>query len=223
MTPLSLSYFSKICTKSLAALRIRKNRQALKMSMAIKKTRLSFGLMKKHMKRLNIKFSGALKLILRSIWNAPWMLLTSVVILVTRPAVEYLSMSEKENLWMFLYMASRRLAARPVDEYAPKRADRMPKSVLKKAIKSIMPPYRKTSDMFPALIPLSMSEAVTYGISTPMMTSAVVQTGVSRAAVLYCLTCLRRVLTIGCNAFYLDKSPLGKGLDGKGATGRIRD
>ena len=64
------------------------------------------------------------------------------------------------------------------------------KSVLKKAIKSIMPPYRKTSDMFPALIPLSMSEAVTYGISTPMMTSAVVQTGVSRAAVLYCLTCL---------------------------------
>ena len=42
------------------------------------------------------------------------MLDTSVVIRVTRPAVENLSISEKEKRWMFSYIARRRFAARPV-------------------------------------------------------------------------------------------------------------
>ncbi len=59
-------------------------------------------------------FSGARNEIRSSIWNALWMLDTSVVIRVTRPAVENLSMSEKEKRWMFSYIARRRFAARPV-------------------------------------------------------------------------------------------------------------
>ena len=97
--------------------------------------------MKKHITRLKTRLSGALKLTRSNIWNAPWMLLTSVVILVTSPAVEYLSMSEKEKRWMLVYIASLRLAARPVEEYAAKRAAKMPNTMLKKAIRSIRRPY----------------------------------------------------------------------------------
>ena len=115
-------------------------------------------------------------------------MLTSVVILVTSPAVEYLSISENEKDWIFSYIAILRFAASPDEEYAANRAARMPKSVLKHAIRSISPPYLYTSGMLPAFIPLSIKEAVTYGIRTPIITSAVVHKGVSKAAALYCFT-----------------------------------
>ena len=120
---------------------IKKKRQVLRITIATRKMRLNLLLIKKHMNRLKTMLSGARKLILSSIWNAPWILLTSVVILVTSPAVEYLSMSENEKRWILVYMASLRLAARPVEEYAAKRAANIPKRVLKKAIRSIKPPY----------------------------------------------------------------------------------
>ena len=60
----------------------------------------------------------------------------------------------------------------------------------------IIAPYRYTSGRLPAPMPLSMMDAVTYGISTPMITSRVVHSGVSKAAALYCLTCLRMVLNM---------------------------
>ena len=43
------------------------------------------------------------------------MLVTSVVSLVTRPAVEKRSMLEKENSCIWPYMASRRFFAKPVE------------------------------------------------------------------------------------------------------------
>ena len=138
---------------------IKKNRQVLRITIATRKMRLNLLLIKKHMNRLKTMLSGARKLILSSIWNAPWILLTSVVILVTSPAVEYLSMSENEKRWILVYMASLRLAARPVEEYAAKRAAKMPNKVLKKAIRSIRAPYLYTSGIFPALIPLSIRDS----------------------------------------------------------------
>ena len=52
---------------------------------------------------------------------------------------------------------------------------------------TIIAPYRYTSGKLPAPMPLSMMDAVTYGISTPMITSRVVHIG---------LTCLRMVLNM---------------------------
>ena len=46
------------------------------------------------------------------------MFVTSVVILVTRPAVLNLSILEKEKVCMFRYILSRRLQANPVDALA---------------------------------------------------------------------------------------------------------
>ena len=88
----------------------------LRTTIAMRNMILSLPLMKKHMNKLNSIFRGALKLMRRSIWKAFWILLTSVVILVTRPAVEYLSISENEKVWIFSYIAILRLAASPDEE-----------------------------------------------------------------------------------------------------------
>ena len=61
---------------------------------------------------------------------------------------------------------------------------------------TMMPPYLYTCGRDPAMMPLSMMEAVAYGMSTPITTSRVVQSGVRSAAALYCLTCLNRVRNI---------------------------
>ena len=47
-----------------------------------------------------IMLAGALTAILMSMAKAIWTLVMSVVILVTRPEAENLSMLENENLWM---------------------------------------------------------------------------------------------------------------------------
>ena len=116
-------------------------RSVASITIATRKITLSLGFMKKHITTLDIRFKGALNETLRSIWMAFWMLDTSVVILVTRPAVEYLSMSENENLWILRYMASLRLAATPVDEYAANRPARIPNRRLRKAIRTMYEPY----------------------------------------------------------------------------------
>ena len=84
------------------------------MTIATRKMILSFLWMRKHIAKAETMFSGARNEVRNSIWKAFWMLDTSVVIRVTRPAVENLSMSEKEKRWMFRYIARRRFAARPV-------------------------------------------------------------------------------------------------------------
>ena len=82
--------------------------------MATRKMILSFLCIRKHIPSAETMFSGARNDTRSSIWKAPWMLDTSVVIRVTSPAVENLSMSENEKRWMFSYIARRRFAARPV-------------------------------------------------------------------------------------------------------------
>ena len=99
---------------SRAACVIRNARKTLSTTIATRKMILSFLWMRKHIARAETMFSGARKETRSSIWKALWMDDTSVVIRVTRPAVENLSMSENEKRWMFAYIASRRFAARPV-------------------------------------------------------------------------------------------------------------
>ena len=72
----------------------------------------------KHMTMLQISVIGALTAIRRIIWYAFCMFVTSVVILVTRPAVLNLSILEKEKVCIFRYILSRRLQANPVDALA---------------------------------------------------------------------------------------------------------
>ena len=113
-TPFRASTWRRICLKSFAARVMRTLRNTLRMTIATRKMILSFLWMRKHIARAETMFSGARKEVRSSIWKAFWMLDTSVVIRVTRPAVENLSMSEKEKRWMFSYIARRRFAARPV-------------------------------------------------------------------------------------------------------------
>ena len=56
---------------------------------------------------------GALTQIRMDIWNACCTFVTSVVILVTSPAVENLSILEKENACIFSYIACLRFMANP--------------------------------------------------------------------------------------------------------------
>lgn len=84
------------------------------------------------------------------------MLLTSVVMRVTSPAVEYLSMSEYANLWMLEYIASLRFVARPEDEYAPQKPDRMPNRSPAQDIRIMIPPYFQTFPISLALMPFKL-------------------------------------------------------------------
>lgn len=113
---------------------------AAKTAIAKRKIVLSLGLMKKHMHMLRISIMGDRTATLRDIWYAVCMLVTSVVILVTRPAVLNLSMLEKEKVWIFSYIASLKFAAKPDDASAPKRPACTPKYRLKNASTSMIAP-----------------------------------------------------------------------------------
>ena len=69
--------------------------------MAIRKMEDRLGLMKKHITMLQISMRGARTATRRIICQAFWILVTSVVIRVTSPAVLYLSMLEKEKSCTF--------------------------------------------------------------------------------------------------------------------------
>ena len=64
----------------------------------------------------------------------------SVVILVTKPDVENLSMLENEKVCIFSYIASLKLQAKPVDASAAYFPAKAPNSKLNIAITSISPP-----------------------------------------------------------------------------------
>ena len=81
--------------------------------LAMMKMRLNCGLMTKHITMLDNRLNGARTDVRIICWYAFCRLVTSVVMRVTRPDVLYLSMSLNANRWMFLYMASRRLQAKP--------------------------------------------------------------------------------------------------------------
>ena len=85
------------------------------MTAAMIKIRLICPLMTKHMTMLDSIEKGARMLVRSSIWKAFCRFDTSVVMRVTRPEVEYLSMSLNAKRWMLRYMARRRLAAKPVE------------------------------------------------------------------------------------------------------------
>ena len=63
-------------------------------------TRESLALCRKAMMRANTRVQGARKAMRTTIMKACWTLVTSVVMRVTRPAVENLSILEKEKSWM---------------------------------------------------------------------------------------------------------------------------
>ena len=79
------------------------------MTSATTKMRLIFMLIKMHMKTLKIKLSGARTEMRRICWKALCKFDTSVVMRVTSPADENLSMLEKEKVWILRNMALRRL------------------------------------------------------------------------------------------------------------------
>ena len=102
-------------------------------------------------------------------------MVTSVVIRVIKPDVENLSMFAKEYFWIFLYMASRRFLAKPVDATAAKRPAPTPMVRLAAARQIMKNPYKNTFPKLPASIPLSIMDAVTSGRDISKTTSATVQ------------------------------------------------
>jgi hypothetical protein len=123
-------------------------------------------------------------------------LVTSVVMRVTRPAVLNLSILENENRWIFSYIPSRRLQAKPEAALAAKVPARAPQARLQNAMASIRPPYWSTLVIFPASIPWSISDAVMNGISTSISTSRAVNTGVRMESLRYCFTWPSKVIII---------------------------
>ena len=105
------------------------------------------------MMREMIIMNGARTAMRITIMNAFCTFVTSVVILVTRPGVEYLSMLENENVWIFSYIDCRRFAANPVEASEAKVPDMMPKNRLAKAMSSMIRPKCSTLSRLPPSIP----------------------------------------------------------------------
>ena len=130
-------------------------------AIATRKIVLRSGLITKHIITEIVSISGGRTAIRMIIWNAFCTFVTSVVIRVTRPAVENLSILEKENSCICRYISARRFFAKPVAAAAAWRPAWKPKNRLQKAIMTISPPYFNTAFILPALIPWSMIIAVT--------------------------------------------------------------
>ena len=112
----------------------------VRITIATMKIMLSRESMTRHMTMERTSRNGARTVTRKICWNAFCRLLTSVVMRVTRPAAENLSISENEKRWMLRYIAFRRLLAKPLDAYDAKRPARMPKARLRNAIPSMMAP-----------------------------------------------------------------------------------
>ena len=111
----SSSYFTNTCWNSFATRDIIWYSEKLRMISATRNTSDSRASIMRHMRIDNTSLNGALTLTPISCWKALCSEFTSVVMRVTRPAVEYLSMSEKASRCMLRYIAERRLAANPVE------------------------------------------------------------------------------------------------------------
>ena len=97
---------------------------------------------------------------------------------------------------MFSNIASRRFFAKPVEERAANRPARMPKSRENMAMQSIADPYFRTFCMFPAVMPLSIRDAMIYGMRSSITTSAPVKPGVRIEGSLYSPTFERSVFSM---------------------------
>ncbi len=124
------SYLRNTWSKMRVVRSMIKTSAAASTTMAARKIRLSRTLMKKHMNIEQTSISGA-RTAMRRIM---------VVMRVTSPAVENLSMFENEKVCTLQYMASRRLQAYPADALAENRPASTPKHRLNKASASISRP-----------------------------------------------------------------------------------
>ena len=129
-------------------------------AMTTRKIMESFALMESAMTSATMSVTGARVNIMSIIWKAFCTLLTSVVMRVTRPAVEKRSMLENENVWMFLNMSSRRLQAKPVLARALCCPALTPQTAASSAMTSICAPMTATRRMSPTAMPSSMMAAV---------------------------------------------------------------
>ena len=75
---------------------------------------------------------------------------------VTSPAVEYLSMLEKENVWILRNMDWRRLCANPLEARAPYLPESTPQARDSIDITAIAPPVMQIVRTSPFSTPLSM-------------------------------------------------------------------
>ena len=107
------SYLRKVSLNSFIALRTMRLSTTASTAIAPTKIRLSSRLMTKHITMELMSVIGARTAMRMHIEKAFCRLFTSVVMRVMRPAVENLSMLENENVWMLVYIASRRLAEKP--------------------------------------------------------------------------------------------------------------
>ena len=114
-----------------------------------------------HITRDTMRVSGARVAMMMLAWKAFWTLVTSVVILVTRPAVEKRSMFAKVNLCTFSKSASRRFAARPQEASEPREPESTPMTSASPEHASITAPHRVTCPMSPAEMPRSMRIPIT--------------------------------------------------------------
>ncbi len=118
---------------------------------------------------------------------------TSVVSLVTRPAVLNLSRLAKEKVWMFSNIACRRFLAKPVDARAPYLPPITPVKRPRSAAPIISAPTTKMWRISPASTPSSMMDAIRKGIRVSNTTSRTIKIGVMIDAFLYSFICAANV------------------------------
>ena len=169
---------------------------ATRKTMATTNTSDRVPLMAEAMRSAKTRCTGARTHMRSIIWKAFCTLVTSVVMRVTRPAVEYLSMLEKEKCWMFSYIASRRLPARPVEASAANLPASTPSSSAMAATRKVSRPYLMTAFMSPFSMPWSMIKAMMVGSRTSMTASNAEMIGVRIAARLYSPRCDTNFLII---------------------------
>ena len=112
-----------------------------------------------------------------------------MVSLVTSPDVEYLSMLEKEKVWIFLYIQDLRFIASPAAALAANTPPPTPAASPMIARISILPPVPSMTSIFPASTPSSMISAIRRGIIISMRTSSIIHAGVAMEAGANCFTC----------------------------------
>ena len=96
---------------------------------------------------------------------------------------------------MFVYMASLKLAAKPVEALAAWLPAKKPSDNVPIAI-NMNVPYFVTLDILPASIPLSIRLAINKGIMISKITSNAANNIVSNESFLYSLICFIKVFTI---------------------------
>ena len=127
---------------------------------AIKNILAIFTLIVKEIIMAKIRLAGALIHILKIIWYEFCTLVTSVVSLVTRPAVLNLSILEKENVCILLYIPSLRFLANPAEALAPYLPPISPAKSPTRAAINIMPPTIRICLISLFSIPSSTRDAI---------------------------------------------------------------